>query len=79
VVHVDDTLGPRFDPADALGAGIDGGVGGAADRLLTRHNVAAMRSAGLTRLTYRLRTELGIEAWHWNPEGQWSDPAQKQG
>jgi len=79
VVHADDASGPRFDPVDALGAGIDGGGGGAADRLLTRHNVAAMRSARLTRLTYRLRTELGIENWHWNPDGQWSDPAQQQG
>lgn len=79
VVHTDAASGSRFDPADALGAGIDGGIGGAAGRLLTRHNVAAMRSARLTRLTYRLRTELGIENWHWNPEGQWSDPARQQG
>ncbi|MBN9144280.1 MULTISPECIES: discoidin domain-containing protein [unclassified Novosphingobium] len=79
VVHTDSTNGARFDPAEALGAGIDGGAGGAAGRLLTRHNVSAMRSARLTRLTYRLRTELGIENWHWNPEGQWSDPAHQQG
>lgn len=79
IVHTDNTKGARFDPGQALGAGIDGGVNGATDRLLTRHNVAAMRSARLTRLTYRLRTELGIENWHWNPEGQWSDPEHQQG
>lgn len=79
VVHKDDTSGPRFDPSEALGAGIDGGGKGATGRLLTGRNVAAMRSARLTRLTYRLRTELGIENWHWNPDGQWSDPARQQG
>lgn len=63
----------------ALGAGVDGGWRGAADRLLTPDNMAAMRSAGLPSLTYRLRSELGIAAWHWNPEGTWSDPAHAQG
>jgi hypothetical protein len=38
-----------------------------------------MRAAGLSRLTYRLRTEVGIESWHWNPEGRWSDSAHAQG
>ncbi|NBC35081.1 hypothetical protein GTZ99_00745 [Novosphingobium sp. FSY-8] len=79
VVHTDHAAGPRFDPSDALGGGVDGGYDGDAKRLYTRHNVAALRSARLNRLTYRLRTELGIENWHWNPTGQWSDPARSQG
>ncbi|MBU1376364.1 MAG: discoidin domain-containing protein [Alphaproteobacteria bacterium] len=68
-----------FRPEQALGAGIDGAWRGGADRLLTPRNVKAMRSADLRPLTYRLRTELGIAAWHWNPAGAWSDPARQQG
>jgi hypothetical protein len=68
-----------FRPDTALGAGVDGAQRGEIDRLFTPHNVAAMRSLGLRSLTYRLRTELGIEAWHWTEEGRWSDPAHAQG
>lgn len=66
-------------PAVALGAGLDGSQQGDVDRLFAGHNIASMRSAGLRPLTYRLRTELGIEAWHWGEEGTWSDPSHAQG
>jgi hypothetical protein len=69
----------RFNPNEALGAGVDGAHQGEIDKLLTPRNVAAMKQAGLRALTYRLRTELGIEAWHWNPSGKWSDEAHSQG
>ena len=62
----------RFVPALALGAGIDGGDAGETGRVFTLRNVAAMRSAGLGALTYRLRSELAGEAWHWNPAGRFS-------
>lgn len=68
-----------FRPALTMGAAIDGTQQGDTDRLFTAHNIAAMKKLGLRALTYRLRTELGIETWHWNPRGEWSDPVHKQG
>jgi len=78
-VDLGDRHGASFRPDEALGAAIDGAQAGDIDRLLTPKNIAAMKSAGLRPLTYRLRTELGIEAWHWNPAGSWSDAANRQG
>lgn len=76
-----DTTTPanRFIPSQALGAGVDGHELGETARQLAPANITAMRSAGLRPLTYRLRTELAGEAWHWNPKGKWSDAAHHQG
>src|SRR5258705_13914916 len=69
----------RFIPSHALGAGIDGDNGGNQDRKLTPTNIQAILSAGLKSLDYRPRTELAIDAWHWNPQGTWSNAIRKQG
>jgi hypothetical protein len=66
-------------PTKALGAGVDGHDKGECARMFTEKNIAEMRSAGFGPLTYRLRTELGGEVWHWNPRGTWSDPVQQCG
>src|SRR5437660_8720808 len=60
-----------FSPQRALGAGIDGHEKGENAIMHTPEKVAAMLSAGFRPLTYRLRTELGIDAWHWNPRVTW--------
>jgi hypothetical protein len=66
-------------PIDALGAGVDGHERGDCARMFTNKNIAEMRSAGFGPLTYRLRTELAGEVWHWNPRGSWSDASHQCG
>src|SRR5260370_14431226 len=66
-------------PTQALGAGVDGHEQGECARMFTDKNIAEMGSAGLGPLTYRLRTELAGEVWHWNPRGTWSDESHQCG
>ncbi len=66
-------------PTKALGAGVDGHEQGECARMFTDKSIAEMRSAGFGPLTYRLRTELADEVWHWNPRGTWSDPVHQCG
>jgi len=69
----------RFDPHTALGATIDAKEHGATAEVFTPRNVAAILSAGFQPLSYRLATELGGEAWHWNPRGTFSDAVHHAG
>ncbi len=64
-------------PTEALGAGIDRLPYGAADKLFADDTIKQILSAGWQTVTYRQNTELHVEAWHWNPQGTWSDPAGK--
>jgi hypothetical protein len=66
-------------PTQALGAGVDGHEQGECARMFTDKNIAEMRSAGFGPLTYRLRTELSGEVWHWNPRGNWTDAVHQCG
>jgi hypothetical protein len=64
-------------PTKALGAGIDRLPYGAADKLYVDSTLKQVLAAGWQTVTYRQNTELHMEAWHWNPQGTWSDPSGK--
>ena len=66
-------------PIADLGAALDGMEKGEVNLYLTPFNIEKMQGAGLRRLTYRTRPELGIEVWHWTEDGTWSDAANAQG
>jgi hypothetical protein len=78
-LHIAAQPSNTFDPRVAFGAGIDGHEAGEIAAKLTPANIQQMRSAGLKPLTYRLRTELAGQAWHWNTRGTWSDTVLQQG
>ncbi len=69
----------RFIPSQTFGAALDGHEYGNTRKIFTEKNIAAMKSVGFGPLSYRLRTELGVETWHWNAAGQWSDRAHQRG
>lgn len=69
----------EFAGTAALGVGVDGLESGGIDRVWTPENISLMRSAGYGPVSFRLRTELGSKAWHWNPQGTWSNPAAQEG
>ncbi len=64
-----------FVPNQALGAGIDRMGSAAVEKLFVQPAVDKVLSAGWQTVSYRQNTELHAEAWHWNPQGTWSDPA----
>jgi hypothetical protein len=64
-------------PTTALGAGIDRIPKAAADHLFTSEWVQRVLTSGWQTITYRQNTELHVQAWHWNPQGTWSEPGDK--
>ena len=62
-------------PTEALGAAIDRLPYGAVDKLFNDDMVKQVLASGWQTVSYRQNTELHIEAWHWNPQGTWSDPS----
>lgn len=80
-VVIDLAAGPvaRFSPDQAFGAVIDGLGKDRVEQVYSPANIRALKRAGFGSIAYNLRTELGIEAWHWTSEGSWSDAAHAQG
>ena len=66
-----------FVPNRTLGAGIDRLSRTATDKLFTEPTIQKVLTAGWQTVSYRQNTELHVEAWHWNPQGTWSDPSGK--
>ncbi len=64
----------HFVPTETLGAGIDRIATKSIDPLLSAPTLQKLLTAGWQTVSYRQNTELLVEAWHWNPEGTWSDP-----
>src|SRR5580658_1636989 len=80
-VHVDVSAGKAipFDPDKAMGTSMD--ILSAKDFYAVYSDpiVKAGLSAGWGPISYRQNTELTYDAWHWNPDGKWSDEAHKSG
>src|SRR6266852_5079880 len=74
-----DHLTNTFSPTRALGAGIDRLPQGATDKLFVESTIDKVLSAGWQTVSDRQNTELHIEAWHWNPQGVWSNAAKQEG
>jgi hypothetical protein len=80
-VRVDVTPGRAipFDPDKALGTSVDILSSKSIDTVYSAAVLKESLSAGWGPITYRQNTELTIAAWHWNPNGTWSDTAHQSG
>ncbi|MGA7566621.1 MAG: discoidin domain-containing protein [Terriglobales bacterium] len=67
----------HFVPNQTLGAGVDRIAVQAIDKDLLPDSLQRTLSSGWQPVSFRQNTELAVEAWHWNPQGTWSDPAGK--
>ena len=81
-VRVDITPGHvinSFDPDSSLGSSLDVLSRIDINHVFTPHILQESLSAGWGPITYRNNTELRMAAWHWNPNGTWSDAAHQSG
>jgi hypothetical protein len=68
-----------FDPDLALGTSMDILPAKEFDTVYSEPVIKESLSAGWGPVTYRQNTELTIDAWHWNPNGTWSNAEEKSG
>src|ERR1700677_600889 len=80
-VHVDVSAGKAimFDPDKAMGTSMDILSSKDLDAVYSEPIVKAGLSAGWGPISYRQNTELSYDAWHWNPNGTWSDDKHRSG
>src|SRR5947199_9973925 len=81
-VHIDTTPSHQinsFDPDYALGSSLDVLSRRDIDRVHTPHIVQESISAGWVPITYLNNSELRMAAWHWYPNGSWSDVVHPSG
>src|SRR6201987_224243 len=71
--HVVNTFSPLY----ALGSTVDRIPSNATDVFFRPDQIKQVLSAGWGVASYRQNTDLFVQAWHWNPKGTWSDPAEK--
>src|SRR3954469_10910279 len=79
-VQVDATpshVANTFSPLRALGATLDRIPSNTTDIFFEPDQLKQFHEAGWGPISYRQNTELFVQAWHWNPQGKWSDPAGK--
>ena len=79
ILYTPNQPGNWFIPSKNIGGAIDGHSEGEINQMLNPVNIEAMKSVGLKPVSYRLRTEIAGETWHWNLNGIWSNAAKKQG
>jgi len=76
VVRVDtEKVVNQFSPLYALGSTVDRIPSNATDMFFRPDQIQQILSAGWGVMSYRQNTDLFVQAWHWNPNGSWSDPA----
>lgn len=80
-VHVDVSAGKAmaFDPDKAMGTSMDILPAKEFDTVYSEPIMKEGLSAGWGPMSYRQNTELTYTAWHWNPNGMWSDEKHKSG
>jgi hypothetical protein len=80
-IHVDVTAAHAvtFDPDKAMGTSMDILPATEFEKVYSEPIIKAGLSAGWGPISYRQNTELTYDAWHWNPNGTWSDEKQKSG
>lgn len=71
--HVVNTFSPLY----ALGSTVDRVPSNATDTFFRPDQLKKILSAGWGVISYRQNTDLFVQAWHWNPQGKWSDPSGK--